>query len=165
MTLADMNSDLNITVDFFRSIRICHGDSIYIVRSANVFPDHARDCKIPREEDSCGIKTMPFATFATIACNYVQTSISAVIIVSGGWNGVPTHLPADDGKHRSVCGIPWQTTNSQLLRKRCRPDPGLLFMPKWKFTHQPLTHPLQGLPLCPRNRCSPFVAGNGQIVI
>ena len=138
MTLADMNSDLNITVDFFRSIRICHGDSIYAVRSADVFPDDAC-CKISREED-CGIKTTPFATFASIACNYVQTSISAVVIVSGGQNGAPNGFSRDGRDYRSASGFPRQTTDSPLHRKRCRPNPELLFMPNWKFTHRPLTH-------------------------
>ncbi len=165
MTLADMNSDLNITVDFFRSIRTRHGIRVRAAGFTNVLPDGARHRIILRKDVSHGIQPRLLATIASIACNYVQTSICASVIVSRRRSSVLVRFPMSEIEHRQADDFPWQTKTFPLRRKRGGSDPGLLLMPKWKFTHRPLTHFLQSLPLCPRNRCSPFVAGNRQIVI
>lgn len=165
MTLADMNSDLNITVDFFRSIRTCYGACTNAASFTNVFPDGARDWITLRKDGSRGIQPKLFATIASIACNYVQTSICVAVIVSHRRSGALIQIPMSEIEYGQVDEFPWHTKTFPLRRKHDCSDPGLLLMPKWKFTHRPLTHFLQGLPLCPCNRCSPFVAGNGQIVI
>jgi len=164
MTLADMNSDLNITVDFFRSIRICRSVRMHADSFANVFPDGAQDWIIPRKEGFRGIQPKPSATIASIACNYVETSMCATATATHRRRRALIRFPINKIEDRSADGLPWQARTFSLHRKHRCSDPGLLLMPKWKFTHRPLTHFLQGLPLCPRNRCSPFVAGNGQIV-
>lgn len=146
MTLADMNSDLNITVDFFRSIRTCHGTCIIAASFTNVFPDGARDWIVLRKGISCGIQPMLFATIASIACNYVQTSICAAAIASHHRSSALVRLPMMEPKDRPADDFPWQTTRFRLRRKHRSSDPELLLMPKWKFTHRPLTHFLQACP-------------------
>lgn len=140
MTLADMNSDLNITVDFFRSIRTCYGACINAISFTNVFPDGAQDWIVLREGASYGIQPLLFATIASIACNYVQTSIRPAATAFRRRRSDRNRLPMMEIKDRPADDIPWQTTIFPPHRKRHGSDPELLFMPKWKFTHQPLTH-------------------------